>query len=79
MAEYDLLILNGIVVTHDETREHDIAVKDGKISKLVPRGELAGVKATKTIDAKGGMVMVCQLILFSFCLLKGQKNLADFS
>lgn len=60
MAEYDLLVLNGIVVTHDETRKYDIAVKDGKISKLVPWGDLAGVKAMKTIDAKGGMVMVCR-------------------
>jgi dihydropyrimidinase len=36
----------------------DIAVKDGKIAKLVPSGALDGVKAKKTIDAQGGMVMV---------------------
>lgn len=58
MTVYDLLVLNGLVVTHDETREFDIAIKDGKIAKLVPRGELAGVEAKKTINAKGGMVMV---------------------
>ena len=58
MAEFDLLVLNGIVVTDQETRELDIAVKDGKIAKLCPRGSLVGVESKKTIDAQGGMVMV---------------------
>lgn len=57
MAEYDLLVLNGLVVTVDEMGEFDIAVKDGKISKVVPKGGLVGVQAKKTIDAQGGMVM----------------------
>ena len=57
MAEMDLLVLNGLVVTHDKTAELDIAIKDGKISKLAPRGGLGGLKASKTIDAQGGMVM----------------------
>lgn len=57
MAEYDLLVLNGLVVTVEEMREFDIAVKDGKIARLVPKGGLAGVQAKKTIDAQGGMVM----------------------
>lgn len=59
MAGYDLIVLNGLVVTAEETREFDIAVKDGKIAKLVPRGALADVTAKKSIDAEGGMVMVC--------------------
>jgi dihydropyrimidinase len=58
MTEYDLLVLNGLVVTDSETGEFDIAVKDGKIAKVVPRGSLAGEKSKKTIDAQGGMVMV---------------------
>jgi dihydropyrimidinase len=58
MAEYDLLVLNGLVVTADETGQFDIAVKDGKTAKVVPRGNLDGVTAKKTIDAEGGMVMV---------------------
>jgi hypothetical protein len=58
MAEFDLLVLNGIVVTDQETRELDIAVKDGKIAKLCPRGSLIGVEAKKSIDAQGGMLMV---------------------
>jgi dihydropyrimidinase len=36
MAEFDLLVLNGIVVTDQETRELDIAVKDGKLQSYVP-------------------------------------------
>ncbi|PMD24853.1 D-hydantoinase [Hyaloscypha hepaticicola] len=57
MAEYDLLVLNGLVVTHDNTVELDIAVKDGKIAKLSPRGVLNGGMAKKVIDAEGGMMM----------------------
>ena len=63
MAEYDLLVLNGLVVTHDNTVELDIAVKDGKIAKLSPRGVLNGGMAKKVIDAEGGMMMVYQLCL----------------
>lgn len=58
MADYDLLVLNGLVVTDQETSELDVAVKDGKISKLAPRGSLNMASAKKTIDAQGGMVMV---------------------
>lgn len=58
MAEYDLIVLNGLVVTDCSTGELDIAVKDGKIVKVVPRGKLAEKSAKKTINAEGGMVMV---------------------
>jgi dihydroorotase-like cyclic amidohydrolase len=68
MAEYDLLVLNGLVVTHDKTAELDIAVKDGKIAELLFRGKLEGVKARKVIDAQGGMVMV-SYICHSTCSL----------
>ncbi|KAG4435896.1 hypothetical protein IFR05_008627 [Cadophora sp. M221] len=57
MAEYDLLVLNGLVVTADEIGLFDIAVKDGRIEKVVSRGTLESVTAKKTIDAEGGMVM----------------------
>ena len=69
MAEYDLLVLNGLVVTHDTTAELDIAVKDGKIAKLVLRGEFEGAKGKKVIDAQGGMVMVSLLCLSGKILL----------
>jgi dihydropyrimidinase len=58
MIEYDLLVLNGLVVTDHETGDFDIAVKDGKIAKVVPRGSLKVNSANKIIDAQGGMVMV---------------------
>ncbi|KAH8603034.1 D-hydantoinase [Bisporella sp. PMI_857] len=57
MAEYDLLILNGLVVTDQATNEFDIAVKDAKIAELVLRGGLSASKAKKIIDAEGAMVM----------------------
>jgi len=58
MAEYDLLVLNGLVVTDTETNEFDIAIKDGKIAKLATRGAISAEKANKVIDAQGGVVMV---------------------
>jgi dihydropyrimidinase len=58
MAEYDMIVLNGVVVTDEETRELDIAIKGGKIAKLVPRGVLSSRSAGRVIDAERGMVMV---------------------
>lgn len=56
--DYDLVIINGVVVTDLEIGEYDIAVKDEKIALLAARGSLSGVAAKKTIDAQGGYVMV---------------------
>jgi dihydropyrimidinase len=61
MALYDLLILNGIVVTDTEIGEKDIAIKDEKISEVVPKGTLSEATAKRTINAKGGYVMVSWL------------------
>ncbi len=58
MANYDLLVLNGIVVTDTEIGEKDIAIKDEKIAQVVPKGMLVGATAKHTIDAQGGYVMV---------------------
>lgn len=55
---YDLLIVNGIVATAADVGSYDIAVKDGKIALLAPKGSLAGLTAKKIIDAQGGYVMV---------------------
>ena len=55
---YDLLVLNGIVVTHMSTGEFDIAVKDEKIVNIVPRGRLLGATAKTIIDAERAYVMV---------------------
>jgi N-acyl-D-aspartate/D-glutamate deacylase len=58
MVEYDLLILNGLVVTDTETGEFDIAIKNEKIELVVSRGSLKDATAKRTIDAEGGYVMV---------------------
>jgi dihydropyrimidinase len=55
---FDVIIVNGIVVTDTEVGEYDIAIKDEKIAKVVKRGELKTVQAESTIDAEGGYVMV---------------------
>lgn len=47
--------MNGIVVTDVETREYNIAVKDEKIVKVVPRGSLSGSLPKRTVDAQGGL------------------------
>lgn len=65
MAEYDLAVLNGLVVnaSGEDSGALDIFVKDGKIAELVPRGGEKGLSAKKTIDAQGGMVMVKDTVL----------------
>jgi dihydropyrimidinase len=61
MAEYDLLVVNGLVVTDQEAGQFDIAIKNGKISKVSPKGSFGSLAAKRTIDARGGMVMVSLL------------------
>jgi dihydropyrimidinase len=58
MAVYDLVVINGLVVTDQETGNFDIAIRDGKIVELVSKGGLGAIVAKRTIDARGGMVMV---------------------
>ena len=55
--DYDTLIINGIVVTHDQLREADIAIKSGKIAAIGPRGSFETARAGKVIDAEAGWVM----------------------
>ena len=58
MASFDLLILNGLVVTACDVGHYDIAIKDEKIALLAPQGSLAETQAKRVIDAEGGYVMV---------------------
>ncbi|KAH8716985.1 hypothetical protein GQ44DRAFT_742249 [Phaeosphaeriaceae sp. PMI808] len=53
---YDLVVIDGIVVTDTVIEEWDIAIDNEKIAETVPRGHLQGVKASRTIDALGGYV-----------------------
>jgi dihydropyrimidinase len=59
--EYDLLIVNGIVVTDASIQERDMAIKGEKIAKIVPRGDLKDAQAAKVINAQGGYIMVYPL------------------
>lgn len=59
MGSYDLLVINGLVVTASDVGPYDIAIKDEKIALLAPRGSLAEIAAKRVIDAEGGYVMVC--------------------
>ena len=54
MADYDLVIRNGRIVTVDRQLEGDVAVKDGRIAAVEP-----GIKAkgTREIDAGGKFVL----------------------
>lgn len=58
MEPYDLLVINGLVVTASDIGHYDIAIKHEKIALLAPKASLTGVVATRVIDAEGGYVMV---------------------
>lgn len=58
MDSFDLLVINGLVVTASDIANYDIAVKDGKIVLLAPPGVLSKDRAGQVIDAEGGFVMV---------------------
>lgn len=59
MEPYDLLVINGLVVTASDTGHYDIAIKHEKIALLASKGSLAGIAAKRVIDGEGGYVMVC--------------------
>lgn len=56
--DYDLLVVNGVVVTDASCGELDIAVLNGKIQAVVARGSLQPGRAKRTIDAQGAFVTV---------------------
>jgi dihydropyrimidinase len=53
---YDLLVLNGTLVTPEDTLGQDIAVEGEKIVAVAGPGEL-GTEAAKVIDATGCLVI----------------------
>lgn len=55
-AKYDLLIVNGVVVTDQEIMEVDIAIKNEKIAAVEARGSFKDVQAARRIDAEGAYV-----------------------
>ena len=60
MEPYDLLVINGLVVTASDVGRYDIAIKDEKIALLAPSGSLTELAAKRVIDAEGGYVMACR-------------------
>jgi hypothetical protein len=80
MDGFDLLVINGLVVTASDTAHYDIAIKNGKIALLAPPGLLDKDKANKVIDAEGGYVTVSGLapgIDLPLQLLKNLHGLAS--
>lgn len=61
MDTFDLLVINGLVVTASDTANYDIAIDHGKVVLLAPQGLLSKEKAKRVIDADGGYVMVAPL------------------
>ncbi len=56
MAEFDLVLRNGTVVTSAGRRDADIGVRDGRIASIEPRGALGGT-GTDEVDAGGNFVL----------------------
>ena len=52
----DLIVKNGTVVTHEETKEADLAITGGVFTEIAPRGQLAST-ATEVYDATGQHVI----------------------
>jgi allantoinase len=52
----DLIVKNGTVVTHDQTREVDIAITGGVFTEIAPRGQLSST-SDEVYDATGQHVL----------------------
>lgn len=55
-SDYDLVIVNGTLVSHDEIKEADIAIKDSRIAATGDRGSFKDAKTKRIIDAEGGWI-----------------------
>ncbi|KAJ7653054.1 putative aminohydrolase [Mycena polygramma] len=55
--KFDLVILNGVVVTASDTSSLDIGIKDGKIHTLAASFTTEEIGDAHVVDAEGGMVM----------------------
>lgn len=81
MDSFDLLVVNGLVVTASDTANYDIAIKDSKIALLAPPGILPKGKAKRVIDAEGGYVMPggidCHVHLEEPALFGGKGRSSD--
>src|SRR5436190_8942969 len=56
MAEFDLVVRNGTVITSGGRRDADIGVRAGRIAAIEPRGALGGSGADE-VDASGNYLL----------------------
>lgn len=81
MDSFDLIIINGVVVTAGDLAKFDVAVKDGKVALLAPAGLLLQSSSKKVIDARGGYVMPggvdCHVHLEEPALFGGKGRSSD--
>lgn len=56
MAEYDVLVVNGIVVSDVEAKPLDIAIKGEKVAAIGSPGSFKEASAGRTIDAEGAFI-----------------------
>ncbi|KAJ6504502.1 putative aminohydrolase [Mycena vulgaris] len=56
-SKFDLVVVNGVVVTASDICSFDIGIKDGKIHTLVPSFSPEDIGDAQVVDAEGGMVM----------------------
>jgi dihydropyrimidinase len=54
--DFDLIIVNALLVTSTDITECDIAIKDEKIALIQARGTMEQYSVTRVIDADGAFV-----------------------
>src|SRR5690606_13395367 len=74
---FDSLIVNGDVVTEAGIQPLDIALLDGKIDELLPRG--AAADARERIDAAGQLVLPGAIDIHFHCRAPAYPQRGDFA
>lgn len=81
MESFDLLIVNGLIVTAGDLAKYDVAVKEGKIALLARPGLLSPSRSRKVIDACGAYVtpggVDCHVHLEEPALFGGKGRSSD--
>lgn len=64
---FDIVIINGLVVTVVDIQEADVAIVGEKIAAVRDRGSFKNAQAKKTIDAEGGWVTPGGIVSLAAC------------
>jgi allantoinase len=75
--DFDLVVMNGNIVTPDAVYEADIGIKSGRFAALSARGELG--KAKRTIDATGRYILPGVVDEHVHLQDMGRSEVADFT